>query len=616
MESKLKCSLNDHSKIDAIKYCLKCEVYMCNKCLEVHKNFLPKHQIFDISKGKNSIFLDLCEEEKHNHILEYFCKTHNKLCCALCITKIRDKGKGQHKDCNVCIIEDIKSQKQNQLKQNISKLEELSDNLQKKINEIKTILDKINANKEELKLKIKNIFTSLRSALNDREEELLSQVEKNYDLYVKSGITKETKEKEGTKESEQLLDKINKYLEKGKLAEKEWNNTNKLSLCINESIIIENNMKEINIKNEKIKRINSKERIEYKFIPDEFEILKILLKIKNFGEIKELTENNKNEESKIKENYEKVFPKFIEEFKNQLKIEKKIGDKNEIDIEIRGSKNEPKGASIDLFTIDQKLFKEYFSQCQEHLKTALFAYTFNFELKDEKDFNSLKAEFEILKEKIINLSFYKKNPDCYDIILRNNGKKITIDFISRQGEILQLLLELCINLSEYIKFYFKIKTEIDFYSLFNCSSDDKSNIFNVFANTKLSGKNLKYLLNSIINAVKLLKLKKEEAKTKLINLINLIIYFIGINLKVEYDIDFIKYEANKTNKYLTNINFARSLLNLLKVYFEAFGLKNLVTSLNLDCLSFAFGIPKYENGLAIKFRLTGISRYFEELFEF
>ena len=607
MENQLKCSLKDHSQIDAIKYCKKCEVYLCDKCLEVHKNFLPNHQIFDINKEKNEIFSDLCGEESHNQVLEYFCKTHNKLCCALCITKIRDKGKGQHKDCDICIIEDTKYQKHYQLKQNISKLEQISDNLQKIINESKALFDKININKEELKLKIQKIFTSFRSALNEREDELLLEVD-----------TYDAKEINEIKESEQLLDKINKYLEKGKIADKEWLNKNKLKLCINESIIIENNMKEINIKSEKIKKL-SKERIEFTFIPNDFEICNILMKIKSFGEIKKLTENNLDKESKIEEILKpgEVFLKFIEEFKNQLKIEKKIGDKNEIEIEIKGSKIEPKGASIDLFTIDQKLFKEYFSQCQEEIKTALFACTLNFELKDETDFNSIKTDFENLKKMIMGLSFYKKNPDGYDIILRNNGKKISINFISRQGKALQLLLDLCINLSEYIKFYLKIKTEIDFYHLLgNSSNDYKSNIFNAYFNTKLSGENLKYLLNSIITVLKNLKFKNKEGKTKLINLINLIIYFIGINFKVEYDIDFIKYQANKEYIPGQYISLIRSLLEIvLRPYIEYFGLTNLFKAINLDCLSFSFGICKYENGLSIEFKLPGISRYFEELFK-
>ena len=43
--------------------------------------------------------------------LSYFCKDHNQLCCAACIAKINKNGDGQHHDCDVCSIEDIKEEK-------------------------------------------------------------------------------------------------------------------------------------------------------------------------------------------------------------------------------------------------------------------------------------------------------------------------------------------------------------------------------------------------------------------------------------------------------------------------------------------------------------------------
>ena len=612
MESQLKCSLKDHSKVDAIKYCKKCEVYMCNKCIETHKNFLPNHQTIDI--GKEDTFSELCREEKHNQVLEYFCKSHNKLCCALCITKIKDKGKGQHKDCDICVIEDIKSQKLSQLKQNISKLEQLSKEFQTIKNESKVKFEKIDENKGNLKMKIQKIFTTLRNALNDREDELLSQVDNNFNLFFKGDITKE---------SEKLLVKINNYLEKGKLAEKEWEYKNKLNFAINESIIIENNMKEINIEYEKIKDIICNDILDYKFSPDNFELGKIIVKIKNFGEIQKIeknkTEVSLNKESKIEEilKPEENFLAFIEKFKAQLKNEKKIGDKNEIDIEIRGTTEESKGVSIDLFTIDQKLFKEYFGQRGEHLQSALFAFTLNLELKNEEDLNSVMKDFETLKNIAIEMPIYKKNSDKYDIIFRNNGKKFAIDFISRQGKMLQLLLELYINLSEYFKFHFNIKTEIDFNHLFKNSSDDYiSKLLNIFISTKLSGKNLKYLLKSTVSALKTLKLKNEGFKNKLIQLIYLITFLIGINLKLEYDIANIEYKDDSINIVKGYINMASSLSqNLIRPFINGTGLSKLITLINLDSFSFSFGIPKYENGLTIVIKLPGISQYFDDLFK-
>ena len=618
MESKIKCSSKDHPEIDAIKYCKKCEIYMCKKCLGTHSNLLPNHQASNIGEEKNETISEFCREEKHNQALEYYCKTHNKLCCALCITKIQGNGKGQHKNCDICVIDDYKNQKHSQLKENISKLEELLNCLNKIINQSKELFEKMETKKEQLKNKIQKTFTALRSALNAREDILLSQVDNNYSIIYKGYIRKE---------GEKLLDKIRKTLEKGKTVDKEYNDKNKLYSFINECITFENNMKEINVKSQNIKSENLNAFVDYKFIPENIETYYIFQNISNFGKIQNLTENNNNEESKKgkKEESKKEetlkseeeFPTFIEKFKNQLKIEKKLGDKNEIDIEIRSSKNEPKGASIDLLTIDQKLFKEYFFQCEEQIKSALFAFNFIFELKNEEDLNNVIKNIEMLKLMIRELPFYKAYPDRYDIIFKNKGKKLSFVFIIKEGKKPQLLLELLIILSECIKFHFNIKTEINFTELFNNSSDEYiSNLFNVLVKAKISGKNLKYLQNTTINALKDLKLRRERKKADLINLIDFIMLFIGINLKVEYDIGFFKNKENDLKKIKNYIYQARSLSEVLfRPIIEGYGLRNLFTDSNLDCLSFSFGMPKYEKGLAIVIKLSGITQYFKDLFK-
>ena len=46
--------------------------------------------------------------------------------------------------------------------------------------EIKEIFQKIEKDKAELKLKIQNIFTKIRNALNEREEELLLEIDNIY----------------------------------------------------------------------------------------------------------------------------------------------------------------------------------------------------------------------------------------------------------------------------------------------------------------------------------------------------------------------------------------------------------------------------------------------------
>ena len=36
MEYIKKCSAKKHSDINAISYCIECNIYMCNKCLNYH----------------------------------------------------------------------------------------------------------------------------------------------------------------------------------------------------------------------------------------------------------------------------------------------------------------------------------------------------------------------------------------------------------------------------------------------------------------------------------------------------------------------------------------------------------------------------------------------------
>ena len=166
---KKKCSSTKHLEIDAITYCQECKIYLCNKCQNLHLEYYENHQLYNLDKEDiNEIFTDICQVKNHHIKLEYFCKTHNLLCCSYCITKIKSEKNGQHKDCDVCLIEDIKDEKKNKLKENIKYLEDLSNTLQNSINELKILYEKINENKEELKLKIQKIFTKIRNILNDR----------------------------------------------------------------------------------------------------------------------------------------------------------------------------------------------------------------------------------------------------------------------------------------------------------------------------------------------------------------------------------------------------------------------------------------------------------------
>ena len=309
MEEKKKCSFKQHHDIDAIKYCQECKIYMCNKCLNNHQGLFENHNQYNIEKDSLEILLDTCKENNHPNKLEFFCKNHNKLCCASCVTKIQGKGYGQHKDCDICFIENIKEEKKNKLAENIKYLENLSNNLDKAINELKLLFEKINENKEELKLKIQKIFTNLRNAINQREDELLLEVDQIYNNeYCSEDIIKE---------GEKLPNKIKMTLEKSKLIDNEWNDNNKLISIINICIKIENNIKDINLINNNINKCKLNKDLQIDFSIDNELSNKYIENIKNLGKICKIL-NESGLVNKIIKNEEeaKDFSKFL--FKDKI----------------------------------------------------------------------------------------------------------------------------------------------------------------------------------------------------------------------------------------------------------------------------------------------------------
>ena len=119
-----KCSLRTHSEIDAVSYCQDCKKYFCNKCQNFHSEILDDHKLINLNK-LNEVFIDKCKEDNHNDKLEFFCKEHNTLCCVACTSKIKNERYGQHSNCTIFEIKDIKEEKRNKLKENVNNLEEL-----------------------------------------------------------------------------------------------------------------------------------------------------------------------------------------------------------------------------------------------------------------------------------------------------------------------------------------------------------------------------------------------------------------------------------------------------------------------------------------------------------
>ena len=87
-------------------------------------------------------------------------------------------------------------------------------------------------------MNIQKIFTRIRTELNNREDFLLLEVDKQfYDFFLNEDIIKE---------SEKLSNKIKLSLEKGKLIDIENKNNQKLNSLINDCLNIEYDIIKLN----------------------------------------------------------------------------------------------------------------------------------------------------------------------------------------------------------------------------------------------------------------------------------------------------------------------------------------------------------------------------------
>jgi len=291
---KPKCSSTDHENIDAIIFCHICKVYLCNKCENFHSKLFQNHEIQKITKEKNNFFSNICSEKNHLNKLKYFCKTHNKLCCVACISKIKDEENGQHKDCEICLLKEIKPEKEKKFYENFNKLKEISKSLDQTINELKTLYEKINKEKEELIIEIQKVFTKFRTALNEREDKLISEVG---EIYSKNYFDEKI-----IKEGEKLPSNIQNCFESGIEVKNKWDNEGELSEAINFSIEFEKNLNKIDEINKEIIKCNSNK------IKICFEINKEKLenKIEELGDIiVNAEEDEKVEKEKIEEESDK-----------------------------------------------------------------------------------------------------------------------------------------------------------------------------------------------------------------------------------------------------------------------------------------------------------------------
>ena len=270
-DNTIKCSNKEHEDKEAINYCYNCQAYLCDDCSDFHEGLLKNHIICSIDEINKESFTGLCKENNHNIKLEYYCKTHNKLCCGLCICKIKGNGNGEHNDCDICLIKDIKEEKKSKIKDNVKELEKFLDELEESEKKMNVTPEEVEENKGKIKEEIKSIFENIRTEINNRENILTSETNKYFDdNYFNEGIIKK-------------IDQIKSLLENVESIDDDWEDDDKLNEIIDNCINIENNVKDINTikaKMEKYIKNGNKFNVQINYNIDNF-----INKIKKFGYI-------------------------------------------------------------------------------------------------------------------------------------------------------------------------------------------------------------------------------------------------------------------------------------------------------------------------------------------
>ena len=322
-------------------------------------------------------------------------------------------------------------------------------------------------------------------------------------------------------------------------------------------------------------------------------------------------------------------PKFLASLKTALEKGTKVNEKKEVEIEIRGTKEEPKGISIETFTIGKDAYPTYFDSSKDYMSKALVAFSLGITAKDEAGVEKFKGLFDQFLPMILEMPHIKEKKDKYSFNFRSNGKKAYVDVVTLEGKIIQPLLDLGIDISEFHNFKVSFKSDIDLNEILAENVDAAklgAKALSLVLSIKGCSQNLKYLTTAVGKALKEVKLNNEKFQKKfdkIVNYLSVINAFIGAEFKLEFDGKELAgtgssaspEQVGVVNQSLTGYQkmLKETGPQMLKEPLAKFGLVEPVKSADFDEISLCLAVPKYQNGVAHVIKLPGLSKVLAEL---
>ena len=155
------CDSNDETEI-AESYCIDCNEFLCKGCANAHKKskLSNHHKLLESDKMPKKKFVLSCDNTCSRHdgkFLEYFCKSHNEICCTSCVTL-------EHRSCKL----EYFSEKAMGFESG-KDYRALKDRIQKMKQKISGMKDKIHSCQDEAKSKHLNFMEQIQEFRNNIE---------------------------------------------------------------------------------------------------------------------------------------------------------------------------------------------------------------------------------------------------------------------------------------------------------------------------------------------------------------------------------------------------------------------------------------------------------------
>lgn len=317
-------------------------------------------------------------------------------------------------------------------------------------------------------------------------------------------------------------------------------------------------------------------------------------------------------------------PKFIDNLKDALGKSSKTGDEKEFTFEVRGTKDEPKGVSLEMYSVNKTNFDKFLDKKQPYMAKALSVLSFSVGIKNKDNVKVLTDLWEKFKPLVMEHPRVKKHPNKFEFHIRSTDTRVFLDVVNVEGKFLQPLLDLNLDITEFHKFNFSLKSEFRPDEFFTAPVEELAlKGLQLVLSCKGESKNSKYLVSALADALKKVKLSNNKYQKKLdktLSFLNFINAFVASRLKFEFNAKELcqtglEVSKDKSGQDVNQV-FAgfRGMVEAggaqVKPMLEQHGLLEAAKLVNIDEITICTSIPKYENGGAIVVSLPGFSNAF------